>query len=54
MMGKQFKIDATTGNWLSKDALTLEESCVIAASVLPGKTPEDIRAFYFDIEEDED
>lgn len=48
MMGKRFEIDATTGNWLSEDALTLEESCVIAASVLPGTTPGDIRSFYLD------
>ncbi len=41
-----FSINTTTGEWVSTDPLTHEQGCVIAASVMPGWTPEKVDALY--------
>jgi len=42
----QFAINRMTGDWITKAPLRHSESCVIAASVMPGWTPELVDALY--------
>lgn len=41
-----FTINPATGDWITKRPLSHREGCVIAASVMPGWTPEKVAALY--------
>ena len=45
-MNNRFEIDPDTGEWLSDFALSPIQANVIAASVLPGVTPEIVECWY--------
>lgn len=39
-------IDLSTGKWQQPRPITFEQACTVAASVLPGKTPTEVAAWY--------
>lgn len=43
---RHLTIDLASGHWVDGFPITHEEACVVAASVLPGKTPEQVSAWY--------